>query len=104
MARAAIRIDHAGHLGAIAVSRKVIRLVLVLVVPNVLRRFRTFVRAIAGHRSPAELHRQENHEKNEKPTAHRGASVAAACQCPFRMGGHVGTRKPHDDRALPCRT
>jgi hypothetical protein len=56
-----------------------IGLMLVLVVPHMLRRgcCAAFMLAITGHCSPTELHRQENHEKDENPTTHCGQSVAA---------------------------
>jgi hypothetical protein len=54
-----------------------IGLVLVLVVPNVLSRCLSFMLAITRHCSPTELHRQEDYEEDEEPTAHCGESVAA---------------------------
>ncbi len=77
MANATVRINGANGFGIAAACALGIRLVLMLVVPEMLRSRASFVLAIAGHCSPTQLHRQKNHEKNEEPATHCGESVAA---------------------------
>ena len=77
MAYATVRINGANGFGIAAVSAPGICLVLVFVMSKMLHGSAAFMLAIAGHCSPTELHRQQNHEKDEEPATHCGPSVAA---------------------------
>lgn len=82
MANATVRINGANGFGIATIRASSICLVLVFVMSQMLRCRASFVLAIAGHRSPTELHWQENHEKDEEPATHLARSVAAKFQSP----------------------
>lgn len=77
VAHCAVRINHARWLGRVVGGGSVTGRMIVLMMAKVLRRYPTFVLAITRRCSPTELHRQEKNQKDEKPTAHGAASVAA---------------------------
>jgi len=78
MTHATVRIDGTSGFGIAGICALGVHLVLVFVVPEMLRGRASFMLAIVCHCSPTELHRQENHEKNEKPATHCGQSVTAS--------------------------
>jgi len=77
MTGATVRIDTAIGFGTAAVCTLDIGCVLMLVVPEMLCGRTGFMLAIDAARSPTELQRQKNQEKDGEPATHCGRSVAA---------------------------